>query len=113
MLWYAIRNIPISCCPPTIAATTCILLQEVTRRWGQPSHWISSHVKVAGPRIHIEDVSRDASNSVASRFGAGEPTCFHIAHRWLAKEAAVLPAELARTFIANLEGGTRSEEHTS
>jgi hypothetical protein len=65
-------------------------------------------LNVAGTRIHIEDVNREGTNSVASCFGTGEPTCSHIAHRWLAKEAAVLPAELARTFIANLEGGARS-----
>ena len=36
----------------------------------------------------------------------GEPTRFDIPHRRLAEKPAVLPIELAGTFIADLESGT-------
>src|ERR1039457_262085 len=38
----AIRSISISCCPFTTAATTCILLPQVTRRWAKPFRLICS-----------------------------------------------------------------------
>jgi len=43
-------------------------------------------------------------SSVAGCRGAGEPARFDIPHRRLAEESAVLPIELACTFIADLEG---------
>ena len=44
-------------------------------------------------------------SSFAGCSGTGEPARFCVPHRRLAEEPAVLPIELACTFIADLEGG--------
>ena len=53
------------------------------------------------------DGSRFALSLLRGCRAAVELARFDIPHRWLAEESAVLPIELACTFIADLEGGTR------